>query len=76
MSSTSAAFGLRPAFHPSGIVRPTAMTIASGYAANILQFQPVLIDGTVVSFKQRVPVILSWVRSWVSSSPTLMAVAA
>lgn len=46
MSSTSAAFGLRPAFHPSGIVRPTAMTIASGYGANILQFQPVLISAT------------------------------
>jgi hypothetical protein len=46
MSSTSAAFGLRPAFHPSGIIRPTAMTIASGYGANILQFQPVLIAGT------------------------------
>ena len=46
MSSTSAAFGLRPAFHPSGIVRPTAMTIESGYGANILQFQPVLISTT------------------------------
>ena len=49
MPSTSAAFGLRPAFHPSGIIRPVAMTIESGYNANILQFQPVLIgaSGTI-----------------------------
>lgn len=49
MPSTSAAFGLRPAFSPSGIVRPTAMTIESGYNANILQFQPVKIgaSGTI-----------------------------
>lgn len=49
MPSTSAAFGLRPAFHPSGIIRPTAMTIESGYNANILQFQPVKIgaSGTI-----------------------------
>jgi hypothetical protein len=46
MPSTSAAFGLRPAFHPSGVVRPVAMTIESGYNANILQFQPVLISST------------------------------
>ena len=49
MSATSAPFGLRPAYHPSGVIRPTAMTIATGYAANILQFQPVIIhtDGTI-----------------------------
>lgn len=46
MSSTSAAFGLRPAFSPSGIIRPVAMTIESGYNANILQFQPVIISTT------------------------------
>jgi len=46
MPSTSAAFGLRPAFHPSGIIRPVAMTIESGYNANILQFQPVKISTT------------------------------
>lgn len=51
MPSTSAPFGLRPAFHPSGIIRPTAMTIESGYNANILQFQPVKIgaSGTIVA---------------------------
>ena len=49
MSATSSPFGLRPAYHPSGILRPTAMTIGTGYNANLLQFQPVLIDadGTV-----------------------------
>jgi len=46
MPSTSAAFGLRPAFSPSGIIRPVAMTIESGYGANILQFQPVIISTT------------------------------
>ena len=51
MSATSAPFGLRPAFHPSGIIRPTAMSIESGYNANILQFQPVKIgaSGTIVA---------------------------
>lgn len=44
MSSTSAPFGLRPAYHPSGIIRPTALTIETGYNANILQFQPVKLD--------------------------------
>ncbi len=49
MPSTSAAFGLRPAFHPNGVVRPVAMSIESGYNANILQFQPVKIgaSGTI-----------------------------
>ena len=51
MSSTSQPFGLRPAYSPSGIVRPTAMTIASAYASNILQNQPVKIaaDGTIAA---------------------------
>lgn len=49
MSSTSAPFGLRPAYHPSGVVRPTAYTILTGYASNILQNQPVRIatDGSI-----------------------------
>lgn len=43
MPSTSAAFGLRPAFHPSGLDRAQALTngIASGYASDILKGQPV-----------------------------------
>lgn len=49
MSSTSAAFGFRAAFHPSGQVRPKAYTIASAYAANIFNGDPVkLVDaGTI-----------------------------
>lgn len=44
MSMTvNAPFGLRPVYSPSGVVRPTAFTIASGYAANIFQNQPVRI---------------------------------
>ena len=55
MSSTSAPFGLRPAYHPSGTVRPAASTILTGYASNILQFQPVKIvpsstgEGTIAA---------------------------
>lgn len=56
MSSTSAPFGLRPANHPSGTVRPIAMTIATGYAATLYQNQPVKIsaaedgsEGTIVA---------------------------
>lgn len=43
MSATSAPFGLRAANHPSGVVRPTAMTITSGYATTIYENQPVKI---------------------------------
>lgn len=43
MSSTSAPFGLRPAFHPSGLDRAQALTngIASAYGSDILKGQPV-----------------------------------
>lgn len=49
MSSTSAPFGFRPSFHNSGQMRPKAYAIASGYAANIFQGDPVkLVDaGTI-----------------------------
>ena len=44
MSMTvNAPFGLRPAYSPSGVIRPTAFTCASGYAQNIFQNQPVRI---------------------------------
>lgn len=43
MSSTSAPFGLRPAYSPSGTIRPVAGSIATGYATAIYQFQPVKI---------------------------------
>ena len=43
MSTTSAPFGLRPAFHPSGLDRAQALAngITSGYASSILKGQPV-----------------------------------
>ena len=49
MSSTSAPFGFRPSYHNSGQMRAKAYTIASTYAANIFQGDPVkLVDaGTI-----------------------------
>jgi len=46
MSSTSAPFGLRPAFHPSGLDRATMIVdgITSGYGSAILKGQPVKLD--------------------------------
>jgi hypothetical protein len=55
MSSVSQPFGLRPVYSPSGVVRPTAYTILTGYSANILQNQPVKIvasstgEGTIAA---------------------------
>lgn len=52
MSSTSAPFGLRPAFHPSGLDRAQALAggIASGYATAILKGQPVkYVTGGVIN---------------------------
>jgi len=53
MSSTSAPFGLRPAFHPSGLDRAQALAggIASAYSSNILKGQPVAYNpsaGTII----------------------------
>jgi len=43
MSATNAPFGLRPAFHPSGLDRASALAdgITSGYSSAILKGQPV-----------------------------------
>lgn len=55
MSSTSAPFGLKPGFHPSGIIRPTILSILSTSATGILSNQPVKIipsstgEGTVTA---------------------------
>lgn len=58
MTTTAQPYGLRPSSHPSGTIRPVAYTIASGYAANIFQNQPVRIapstgggqtEGTIVA---------------------------
>ena len=44
MSATNAPFGLRPAFHPTGLDRAQALAngITSGLAVNILKGQPVV----------------------------------
>lgn len=49
MASVSRPFGLRPAFSPSGILRPTAYSIVSAYGTTILNNQPVKIgtNGTI-----------------------------
>lgn len=51
MSTTSAPFGFRPAYHPTGLDRARKYNIASGYAANIFKGQPVILNtnGTVVA---------------------------
>ena len=43
MSSTNAPFGMRAAYSPSGIIRPVASTITSGYNTDIYTGQPVKI---------------------------------
>jgi hypothetical protein len=53
MASTLAPFGLRPAFHPSGLDRAQALAggIASGYASNIFKGQPITYSagvGTII----------------------------
>ncbi len=49
MSSTSAPFGLQPAYSPSGTLRPVAYSIATGYATTIYANQPVKLgtNGTI-----------------------------
>jgi len=50
MSSTNAPFGLRPAFHPSGLDRAQALAggIASAYNTDILKGQPVKLNSSGV----------------------------
>jgi len=43
MSSTASPYGLVPVNHPSGVVRPFAMTILTGYATTIYANSPVKI---------------------------------
>lgn len=38
MSAILAPFGLKPLYHPSGVVRPKAMDFASGYNTNVFQY--------------------------------------
>lgn len=50
MSATNAPFGLRPAYHPSGLDRATVLAdgIVSAYSSNILKGQPVKMATTGV----------------------------
>lgn len=50
MSSTNQPFGFRPAYHPSGIIRPTEFpnAIVSGFGTQIFIYQPVKIVGGFV----------------------------
>lgn len=41
MSTVASPFGLKPAWHPSGVIRQQQGTIISGLASNIFQFSPV-----------------------------------
>lgn len=48
MSTVNAPFGLRPSFHPSGEIRPTQASVATGYTSNIFMYSPVrYVDGKV-----------------------------
>ena len=49
MSATAAPFGLRPVYHPSGLDRASAYTIASAYGTTIYKGDPVILNtnGTV-----------------------------
>ncbi len=51
MSDVASPFGLKPAFHPSGIIRQSHGTIASGLVSDIFQFSPITIaaGGTLVA---------------------------
>ncbi len=51
MSAALNPFGFRPAFHPSGLDRAKAYTIAAAYATAINKFQPVILNtnGTVTA---------------------------
>jgi hypothetical protein len=66
MSSTSAPFGLRPAFHPSGLDRAQALAggIVSGYASNILKGQPVQYGTTANSGTLGTIVIAANTGAW------------
>lgn len=51
MSATSAPFGLRPVYHPTGLVRAKKYTIASAYGTAIYKNQPVILNtnGTITA---------------------------
>ena len=50
MSNVASPFGLKPAFHTSGVIRQLQSTILSGFVTDIFQFSPVAIavNGSLV----------------------------
>ena len=42
MTTTAAAFGFNPAYHPSGVIRPTRRPIAAAYTTAIYKGDPIL----------------------------------
>jgi hypothetical protein len=63
MSATSAPFGLRPAFHPSGLDRATAFAnpfdYSTGYASNIFKGQAVTLNpgtGYIIKTTSSLPI--------------------
>jgi hypothetical protein len=48
VSAFAAPFGLKPLYHPSGIIRPKALDIASGYGTAIFQYGPVALGAPAV----------------------------
>lgn len=46
MSTTSAPFGFRAAYNPSGVIRPRKYAIAGGYTTAIYSGNPVMLEGT------------------------------
>lgn len=48
MSLAATPFGLRPAFHPSGLDRAKAYTVANQYATNIFKGDPVALNSSGV----------------------------
>ena len=67
MSSTNAPFGLRPAFHPSGLDRAQALAngIASAYNTDILKGQPVKLNS-----RDRKSTRLNSSHEWISRMPS------
>ena len=69
MSATNAPFGLRPAFHPSGLDRAQALAggIVSGYASNILKGQPVQYGTTANSGTIGTIIVAGATGAWVGA---------
>jgi hypothetical protein len=69
MSATNAPFGLRPAFHPSGLDRAQALAggIVSGYTSNILKGQPVQYGTTANSGTIGTIIVAGATGAWVGA---------